>query len=352
MFKKWYRWSQYPCQEKIAGLTVDNPRYALPPKIGGYFHSQLIDFTAARRIDNIRKEFPFDLIDAHWAYPAGVWAVKLGQRYDVPVVITGRGEDMARFPQLPIVGDKIRWALKKSSGCIGVSQEISSLMIKNGANARQTRTIANGIDIGKFHPKNAESSRQACGLPADRQIILSVGDRLELKGFHLIVQAMATVRKTFPRAMYVILGGRGRHGRDYTRKINEYVNKFNLHDHVRMVGPKPHDELIDWYNAADLYAMMSSREGSPNVLLEALACGTPAIGTAVGGICDELSSERVGRLVPKRSADAAATAIIQELKQPKCRSDVAAVMQSRTWHDTASCIGKFFQDVISDESHS
>ena len=84
MFKKWYRWSQYPQREQVSGLTVDNPRYLLPPKIGGYFHPQLIDFAATKRVDRIHQEFPFDLIDAHWVYPAGAWAVKLGQRYGGP----------------------------------------------------------------------------------------------------------------------------------------------------------------------------------------------------------------------------------------------------------------------------
>ena len=247
MFKKWYRWSQYPQREQVSGLTVDNPRYLLPPKIGGYFHPQLIDFAATKRVDRIHQEFPFDLIDAHWVYPAGAWAVKLGQRYGVPVFMTGRGEDMARFPDLPLVGNKIRWALKQATGCIGVSQEISQLMIDNGASVERVCTVANGIDTEKFQTKEKSACRQACNLPQDRPIVLSVGDRLELKGFHLVAQAIAEVQKNIPNVLYVIVGGPGRHGRDYTHAIEAIIQKLDLQDHVLMVGPKPHSELIDWY---------------------------------------------------------------------------------------------------------
>lgn len=347
MFKKWYRWSQYPQREQVSGLTVDNPRYLLPPKIGGYFHPQLIDFAATKRVDQIHQEFPFDLIDAHWVYPAGAWAVKLGQRYGVPVFMTGRGEDMARFPNLPLVGNKIRWALKQATGCIGVSQEISQLMIDNGASVERVCTVANGIDTEKFQAKEKSACRQACSLPQDRPIVLSVGDRLELKGFHLVAQAIAEVKKNISNVLYVIVGGPGRHGRDYTQVIEAIIQKLDLQDNVLMVGPKPHSELIDWYNAADLYAMMSSREGSPNVLLESLACGTPVVGHAVGGIYDELADQRMGRLIMERSAPAAAAAILDELNNPKDRAQIALAMQDRTWRATANRVHQFFQDVVS-----
>ena len=346
-FSAWYRWSQYPAHEMLDGLSVNNSRYFLPPKIGGYFHPQLIDLAVSRQVDQVRKDFPFDLIDAHWVYPAGAWAAKLAQRYDVPVVMTGRGEDMAKFPDLPLVGSKIRWALDQADGCIGVSNEIANLMIKHGATSDQTCTIPNGIDIEKFHPIDREQCRVKCELPADRRILLSVGDRLELKGFHLVVEAISTVREKFPDVMYVIVGGPGRHGRDHTDHIESQIKKFNLESHIRMVGPKPHHELIQWYNAADLYVMMSSREGSPNVLLESLACGTPAVGMAVGGICDELADNRVGRLIEYRTAAAAAEAIINEFCEPKNRQEVATVMRDRTWQETAKKVHEFFKRVVS-----
>lgn len=349
-FPKWYNWSQYPRKESIATLPVERPRYVLPPKVGGYAHPQLIDLAVKKKLDRIRDEWKFDVIDAHWAYPAGAWAAKLGRRYGVPVIITGRGEDMVKFPSLPIVGNKIRWALKNSSRCIGVSREISELMKRNGAEASTVHTIPNGIDGNKFFLKDQLSCRTACSLPAERRILLSVGDRLELKGFHLIVDAIAIMREKIPDILYVIVGGPGRFGRDFTPQIQSRIDEQGLSDHVRLAGPQPHQELVNWYNSADLYVMMSSREGSPNVLLESLACGTPAVGTAVGGIKDELSNETFGRLIGERSAESAAAAILSELAEPRSRSSIAEAMKERTWEATAAQVHRLLKQVLSNGS--
>ncbi|WP_390895561.1 glycosyltransferase [Stieleria tagensis] len=330
----------------VSGMTVYRPRYVLPPKVGGYFHPQLIDLAIAKQVDQIRQAYPFDLIDAHWVYPAGAWSAKLAKRYGVPVVMTGRGEDMIKFPDLPLIGNQIRRALKFATGCIGVSQEISEQMIANGAAMERTCTIANGIDGQKFHPKIRSTCRQDCGLPVDVPIAISVGDRLELKGFHLVAEAMSLVRKRFPEALYIIVGGPGRFGRDYTSEIQSRIDQFALGANVRMVGPKPHGDLIDWYNAADLYVMMSSREGSPNVVLESLACGTPVIGNAVGGVQDELSDCLAGRLIHDRTPEAVAEAMIAEFESPRNPDVVAGLMKDRTWQATADRVSHFMHEVV------
>ncbi len=347
-FEKWYRWSQYPKSEVFDGLQVENPRYLLPPKIGGYIHPQLMKATVTGTVDRIRDEFEFDVIDAHYVYPAGALAAMLGKRYRVPVVMTGRGEDMERFPQLPLIGNKIRWALSESTRCIGVSEQIAAAMRTNGAADESVRVIPNGIDTSKFHPKDRVQCRAELGLPHDKKIILSVGDRLELKGYHLIVGALAEVLRTHPDAFYVIVGGAGRFGRDYTAEIEARVKGLGLVGQVLFAGPKPHAELIDWYNSADLYAMMSSREGSPNVLLEALACGTPAVGTAVGGIRDELADSSRGALIPERTASAAAPVIAAALSKPWDRAKIRSVMEQRTWDVTAERAVAVLQEAIDD----
>jgi len=332
---RWYQWSQYPREETVDGLTVYRPRYILPPRIGGYFHPRLMYPAAKRAADRLRDEFPFDVIDAHFVYPAGVVAAMLGRRYGVPVVMTGRGEDMLRFPDMPFKGRRIRWALSRAAHCVALSTEIAEAMHRNGASSEGIAVIPNGVDTTKFHSLPQEDCRRQLGLAADAKIILSVGDRLELKGFHLLVDAMSAVLKSHPGALLAIVGGPGRFGRDYTAAIEERIREHNLHDHVLLAGPKPHDELPLWYNAADLFALMSSREGSPNVLLEALACGTPAVGTPISGIADELANPLMGRLLPERTATAAAEAISEMLSHSANREAIHSAMKTRSWSGTA-----------------
>ena len=349
-FGKWYRWSQYPKHEVFEGLSVDNPRYFLPPKVGGYFHPQLMGASVRHVVDKIHQEFAFDVLDAHYVYPAGVFAAMLGKRYHVPVVMTGRGEDMERFPDLPLVGKKIRWALRHSHQNIAVSSQIADAMKANGAAQERTHVIPNGIDTEKFYPLPQETCRQRLSLPVDRQIILSVGDRLELKGFHLLTEAMPQVLRRFPNVLYVVVGGPGRFGCDYTREIQARINRWGLGDHVLLAGAKPHEELIDWYNAADLFAMMSSREGSPNTLLEALACGTPAIGTAVGGIRDELKNPLLGELMPERTSAAAHRTITHALGKQWDREYIRDTMKQRSWAATANRVHQVLQAAVDEYS--
>ncbi len=349
-FSKWYRWSQFPYEEQIEGLPVYRPRYFLPPKVGGYVHPQLMHAAIVSAVDRIYREFRFDVLDAHYVYPAGALAVRLADRFNVPVVMTGRGEDMMRFPELPLVGNQIRRALKRAQGAIGVSQEIATRMLEHGASPDRTHVIANGVDTEKFYPKPQQDCRHALGLPLDGRIIVSVGDLLELKGFHLLVEAMPEVLRHEPKAMLIIVGGPGRFGRDHSSEIRAAIDRHQLHAHVRMVGARPHGELIDWYNAADLYAMMSSREGSPNVLLEALACGTPAIGTPVGGIPDELQDSARGELIPERTSKAAAATIVRALARSWDRQQIRGALMQRTWEATAQRVHQVLRDAV--EQHA
>ncbi len=122
-FKRWYPWSQIPRHEIVDGLEVLRPRYFLPPKFGGYFHPRLMLPAATRAIRRLQREFHFSLIDSHFIYPNGVLAAKLGQRLGKPVIMTGRGEDILRFPELPLIGPQIRKALRQATQLIALSDD-------------------------------------------------------------------------------------------------------------------------------------------------------------------------------------------------------------------------------------
>ncbi|MCA9139529.1 MAG: glycosyltransferase [Planctomycetales bacterium] len=343
---KFSRFSQLPAKEVFQGIPVYRPRYLLPPKIGGYVHPRLMYGSLLRAATKIRKEFDFDLLDAHWVYPCGVAATRLSRQLNVPVCVTGRGEDMMRFPSYPLKGRSIRWALRNAEVAIGVSQEISQAMVDNGASVDRVMTIANGVDIDRFRPLSKQTCRERLGLPADRRILLTVGDQLELKGFHVVISALPKILEQHPDVVYVGVGGPGRHGRDFSKQIRETISQLRLEDQVRMVGAQSHDELVHWYNSADLYVMASSREGSPNVLLEALACGTPAVATPVGGANDELVVGRTGVIMSQRTPDAAAEAICQAFSTKWDCSSIRRIMEDRSWGDTANRVMEHINSLV------
>ena len=335
---KWRNFSRLPRSEVFKGLAIERPRYFLPPKVGGYFHPQFMYPTLLKAARKLHQEFPFDLIDAHFVYATGVAATKVAKRLGVPICLTGRGEDMIRFPSMPFKGKSIRWALNNADAFVGVSEQISQAMVTHGAKPDRVTTIANGVDIQQFAPQSQIECRESLGLPTDRKILITVGDRLELKGFHVIVEALPEVLKTHPDAMYVCVGGPGRHRRDYTSQIQSRIDALGLGDRVLLAGPQDHSELPCWYNAADLYVLASSREGSPNALLEALSCGTPAVATRVGGAPDELEPTGFGLVMAERSPQAAAKTISEALTKNWDRQAIRRALENRSWNRIAATV--------------
>ena len=346
-FKRWYPWSQIPNREIVDGLEVFRRRYCLPPKIGGYFHSSLMRPAAMRAIATVREQFDFDLIDAHFIYPNGVVAAELGEIYQKPVVITCRGEDIERFPAYPLIGRRIRWALKQATQLVAVSDKIADTMQNLGADPTKISVIPNGVDCGKFRSLPREQARDDLGIPQDRPLILAVGYRLELKGFHLLIDAIPQIREKFPNVLVAIVGGQARWATDFLPQIEERIRANDVADHVLIAGNRPQDELSKWYSAADVLSILSSREGSPNVLMEALACGLPAVATRVGGIPDLLSDDRLGILLPERSAAAASTNLVEALSRKWDRSQIRRLIESRSWHETAKQVDMVFDRALS-----
>ena len=350
-FKRWYRWSQFPREEVFADLRIARPRYFQVPKLGGYVESSLMYRAVRREVDRIRREFDFDLIDAHWAYPNGVVAARLGERYDRPVVMTGRGADLLLCPGLPLVGQRIRAALGSATQCIALSRQIAEAMVAHGADADRVTVVPNGVDCDRFRPLDRDEARRKLGLPPTADIVLSVGDLFENKGFHLLVDAVATLRREHPDVSLVIVGGPPQHGTDYSREIERRVAGHHAESYVRLVGRRPHDELPWWYSAADVFALLSAREGSPNVLMEALACGVPAVATPVGGIPDVLEDSRLGVLLTERSGEAAAAGIAQALLGNWSRQSIRDVLETRSWQATAEQVAQVFENALAFHRH-
>jgi len=346
-FKRWYPLSQIPREETIDGLGVVHPRYCLPPEVGCFFHSVAMARASYRTIARIRRDFDFDVIDAHFVYPEGAAAAQLARRFNKPLVITCRGEDILRFPRLPVVGRRIRRALKKATALVALSGEIADAMKANGAEPAKITVIPNGVDCAKFRPVARSEARRRLELPDNRPIVLSVGYRLERKGFHLLVDAVPQIRKRFPNVLVVVVGGQARWGQDYTSVIEERIRAGDVGDCVRLVGARRPEELPLWYSAADVFALLTSREGSPNVVMESLSCGLPVVATPVGGIPEVLSEAQLGLLLGDRSPATAADGIVEALSRSWDRSAIRRAAEKRSWQATAEHVHDVFDRVIS-----
>jgi teichuronic acid biosynthesis glycosyltransferase TuaC len=129
------------------------------------------------------------------------------------------------------------------------------------------------------------------------------------------------------------------------KSLESQVAARGLEARVRFVRDVPHAELYLWYNAADVFCLASSREGWPNVVVEALACGTPVVATSVWGIPEIIRSDELGLLTPRTPLDIARTLRVA-LQKPWRSRVISDYGRTRTWERVARSLSQIFQSVF------
>jgi glycosyltransferase involved in cell wall biosynthesis len=123
----------------------------------------------------------------------------------------------------------------------------------------------------------------------------------------------------------------------------EFANASGCADHVALMGAVAHDTLGDWFRAADLLCLPSHNEGVPNVVLEAMACGTPVVATRVGGI-PEVLPEYAGVLVPVQDQPALESALLEATSRSWDHDAIAAHARGFRWDDNIDRLEQILQD--------
>jgi len=180
----------------------------------------------------------------------------------------------------------MRWAAQRASASIGVSSALAERLQVIGAPTSRIHVLRNGVDSDRFAPQ--PDARQRLGV-AGTPLLLSVGNLLPVKRHGLVIHALALLRQTYPQARLAVVGSG-----PLQAALAAQVTALGLADAVQLVGAVSQSVLAQWYSAADLLVLASSREGWPNVLLEAMACGTPVLASRVGGVPEIVSSDTVG----------------------------------------------------------
>lgn len=328
-----------PC-ELHNGIEVVHPRYLLIPKIGMNMAPLLLALGARAAISRIIDDgFDFDVIDAHYYYPDGVAATLLAKWFDKPVVITARGSDINHISSFHIPRAMVRWAARNASASIGVSAALVARLLALEPGAKCVQVMRNGIDLDRFRPAPDSTTRaylRICGSP----VVLTVGGLYEHKGQRIVVEAFARLQRRFPNAQLIVIGD----GPDRLA-IEARVAELGLPKHVWLVGSVANEDLWRWYGVADVMVLASSREGWPNVLLEAMACGTPVVASAVGGIPEIIQTPYVGRLVETRTASAFETAIIEVLEAQPSRAVIREHAERYSWDETTDAQVSLFAKV-------
>lgn len=341
-YGEYARMARIPTRETHNGIEVAHPRYFLPPKVGmtmAPLSIALASIPAVRRI--LREGFDFDLIDAHYYYPDGIAAALLAKWFKKPFVVTARGTDLNLIPRHRLPRKMIRWAARRAEASICVSRALRDVLRELGAPADRIYVIRNGVDLSRFNPTPPNEARQALGLGVS-PILLSVGNLVTNKGHHFVIDVLARLLLSYPDATLVVVGeGPER------RNLETQVARMGLGMRVRFTGALPNAQLATWYSAADVLILASSREGWPNVLLEAMACGTPIVATKVGGIPEVVTTDSVGYLADSRDVPDLLKAVEGLLNARFDRAAVRAYAEGFGWQATTEAQLALFRRIAS-----
>ena len=161
------------------------------------------------------------------------------------------------------------------------------------------------------------------------RIALATGitDLVALKGHDLALRAL----REFPGACLLIIG----EGRE-EKNLKKLAGELGVQDRVRFLGAMPQEQLAEYYGAADALVLTSSREGWPNVLLEAMACGTPVVSTSVGGTPEIVAAPEAGMLVGERSARGIVEALRRLFRNTPDRESTRRYAESYSWGATTA----------------
>lgn len=314
-----------PNEEIIDGLVVKHPRVLYAPKVGRPLSGALYVASLARGL--LPSRDCWDAIVGSFAYPDGWAAVALGRLLGVPTVVQVLGSDVNVYGKDPLLAPLLRWAFSRSAAVVGPSRALVDAAVELGAPAETSLPVPNGVDADRFHPRDRRACRAALGYPGDeRRWILFVGRLEEPKGLWDLMDAFERVHRE-REDTHLVLVGDGVHRDACGRRARERGLP------VTMPGPRGDVEL--WYGACDVFTLPSWREGTPNVVLEAMASGRRVVTSDVGGIPDVVHDERLGTMVPASSPRRLAAALLDALFEPYAAEEVAALAAVGTWADAA-----------------
>ena len=275
---------------------ADLPKEALPA---------VVDAFAAGVMADLERGGGADLVHANY-WLSGVAGVRLKHELGLPLVSTfhtlarvkAEGGDREPARREKAETDVMACA---DAICVSSAEEARQLTRLYGEVPGRLEIVAPGVEHAFFGPGERGGARRALGL-GDHPVLLFVGRIQPLKGVDVAVRALAELDR--PDAVLVIVGGAsGVAGAEEVEKVGALVDELGLGERVRFVPPQPHHLLSSYYRAADVVLVPSRSESFGLVALEAAACGTPVVASAVGGLLTLVDHGHTGFLVPGRDPE-------------------------------------------------
>lgn len=269
-----------------------------------------------------------DVMHGHWVIPGGVVAAAAaGPR---PLVVSLHGSDVYVAEQSGAARRAARYAFGRARTITACSSDLARRAIALGADPSRIEVVPYGVDVERFRPdpEARAALRSRLGIAEDQTLVVAAGRLVRKKGFEYLIDAMALVPRD--RGIVAVIAGDG----DLRAELAARAATAGVSARVHLLGNQPQNEVARLLAAADIAAVPSVRDdsgnvdGLPNVVLEALASGTPLVATSAGGIGGVLESDRTAVVVAERDAAALAAAVIRLAEDPGTRARLGAAARA------------------------
>jgi len=315
----WRELARMARREVRGGIEVLRPRYLHLPR-RARANAEAFARAGLRALADRPRP---DAVVLDYAWPAAAAAPRLREAR-IPCVVSGRGSDVLEVAGEAGLGDLLAFCLRAAGHWCAVSRDLLRHMDRLGAREGHGVLVANGVDTALFRPRPRAEARAALARAPEGRLVLVVGHLIPRKDPLLALEVFA--RAGGPEDRLVFLG-RG----PLEAELAAAVRARGLAERVELAGEVTPEALAGWYGAADLLLLTSTREGRPNVVLEALACGRAVLATDAGGTAEVLGPLASEMLARTRDPERLAARLRQLLERPHDPAALAAAVAPWTW---------------------
>ena len=324
IFGRYADFARTPCKAVRRDTPISYPRYPVLPKVGMSMAPWLMAAALYRHVASLRQKFNFDVIDSYYLYPDGVAASLLARWFNRPYLMTALGSDVSLIPRFPRERRMIVRAVERAYAVTAVCGALRDELVSIGVASDKVHVVEHGVDLDMFRPpEDRRALRRSLGM--DGPTLLSVGHLIDRKGHDLAIRAVAAL----PGVRLMIAGDGPR-----DRALRALAMNLGVGDRVEFLGHVDQERLPGLYGAADIALNCADREGIANVLLEAIACGTPLVATPVWGSPEVVKVREAGLLTADRSVPAISDAIARLLAALPERAATRRYAESYDWRRT------------------
>jgi D-inositol-3-phosphate glycosyltransferase len=280
----------------------------------------------------VLEDEKYDVLHSHY-WISGKVAMPVAKKFGIPLAHTMH--TMARVKNMNLAEGERPEPMIRVQGETQVVAAADALIANTDAEAASlvslyeacpdnVSVVSPGVDLYTFTAGSGrKAAREGVGLPQDAHILAFVGRIQPHKGPEVLIRAVAEMLNHSPhlrpKLITVIMGGASGSGVGEVERLKDLVSWLNISDVVRFENPVPRAQLPQWYRAADLVCVPSYSESFGLVALEAQACGTPVVATAVGGLRTAVADGISGVLVDGHDPRAWSSVLARLIQEPQRR---------------------------------